>query len=105
MSTKNGQHRPYEESFKQADFELLNKDGGDVEAAAAALGLDPADTRAWRRKTGARGKPVKTLRKMAQLRAENESLRSQIVSLEGQWDILKSTLGMLSTTVCSGETV
>jgi len=56
------------------------------------------------RKLSAQGKPDKTLRTLAQLRAENEALRSQIVSLQGQWDILKSTLGVLSTTVCSHET-
>ena len=57
------------------------------------------------RKLSARDKPDKTLRTLAQLRAENEALRSQIVSLQGQWDILKSTLGVLSTTICSSETV
>jgi hypothetical protein len=33
---------------------------------------------------------------MAQLRAENEALRNQIVHLQVQWDILKTTLGVLS---------
>ena len=41
---------------------------------------------------------------MARLRAENEALRNQIVSLQVQWDVLKTTLGVLSTTVCSRET-
>jgi transposase-like protein len=105
MSTKNGHHRQYEESFKQAAVELLSKNGGSVEASAGELGVDPADLRAWKRKLEARDKPGKTLRGMAQLRAENEALRSEIVSLQGQWDILKSTLGLLSTTVCSGEMI
>jgi hypothetical protein len=42
---------------------------------------------------------------MAQLRAENEALRTQIAHLQVQWDILKTTLGVLSTTVCPRETV
>jgi len=54
-------------------------------------------------KLGASGKSVKALGGMAQLRAENEALRTQIVSLETQWDLLKSTLGVLSTTVCTRE--
>ncbi len=45
-----------------------------------------------------------TMRAMAQLRAENEALRHQITGLQKQWDALKSTLGVLSTTVCSPET-
>ena len=40
---------------------------------------------------------------MARLRAENEALRSQILNLQVQWDILKTTLGVLSTTVCTRE--
>jgi hypothetical protein len=60
---------------------------------------DAGDTRIWRRK------PSKTLGAMAKLRAENEALRSQVDSLQVQWDTLKATLGMLSTTVCSHETV
>jgi hypothetical protein len=54
-------------------------------------------------KLDASGKPVKAVGGMAQLRAENEALRNQIVSLETQWDMLKSTLGVLSTTVCTRE--
>jgi hypothetical protein len=73
MSTKNGPHRPYDESSQQA---------------------------------AGRGKaPKTTLGAMAQLRAENEALRHQIVRLQGQWDILRTTLGVLSTTVCSRKTV
>jgi transposase-like protein len=104
MSTKNGPPRQYDESFRQAAVELLIKNGGHVEAVAAELGVDPAELRVWKRKLAARAKPAMTLRAMAQLRAENEALRSQIVSLQGQWDILKSTLGVLSTTACSRET-
>ena len=41
---------------------------------------------------------------MARLRIENQVLRSQIARLQTQWDSLKTTLGLLSTTVCSHET-
>jgi transposase-like protein len=103
MSLKGGQHRIYEENFKQAAVEFLKSNGHSLETAAAELGVDPADLRAWKRKLGAPNKSVKALSAMAQLRAENESLRNQIVGLQVQWDILKSTLGILSTTVCSRE--
>jgi transposase-like protein len=104
MPPDNNQPRHYEENFKQAAVEFLNRNGVSVEAAAAELGVDPADLRAWRRKLGARGsRAVKSLGGMAQLRAENESLRNQIVHLQVQWDILKTTLGVLSSTVCNRE--
>jgi transposase len=103
MSTTTGQPRQFEETFKQAAVEFLSKNGSSVEMAAAELGIDPTDLRTWQRKLNARSKPVKTLSGMAQLRAENEALRSQITHLQVQWDILKTTLGVLSTTVCSRE--
>ena len=71
--------------------------------AAAELGVDPEDLRAWKRKPGA--KPARALSGMAQLRAENQALRVQIARLQVQWDILKTTLGVLSTGVCSHKTV
>jgi transposase len=105
MSSKYSHLRQYEDTFKQAAVEFLSKNGSSVEAAAAELGVDPSDLRNWQRKLGAPHKPVKPLGGMARLRAENEALRQQIVSLQMQWDILKTTLGVLSTTVCSRETV
>ncbi len=105
MLPKNNHVRQYEETFKLAAVEFLDANGTSVEVAAAELGVDPNDLRIWKRKLGARQKPVKVLRGMAQLRAENEALRNQIVHLQVQWDILKTTLGVLSTTVSSRETV
>jgi len=105
MLPKNGHHRQYEETFKQAAVEFLSKNGTSVELAAAELGIDPSDLRTWQRKLNMRSKPVKTMSGLAQLRAENEALRNQITHLQVQWDILKTTLGVLSTTVCSRETV
>jgi len=103
MPSKNGHQRQYEETFKQAAVEFLSTNGSSVEVAAAELGIDPSDLRIWQRKLSARSKSVKTLNGLAQLRAENEALRNQIIHLQVQWDILKTTLGVLSTTVCTRE--
>ena len=103
MSPKNEPRRQYEETFKEAAVEFLDKKGSSVEAAAAELGLNPTDLRIWKRKLGGRARPVKALSSMAQLRAENEALRNQVLHLEVQWDILKTTLCVLSTTVSSHE--
>ena len=105
MSTKNGHQRQYEETFKKAAVEFLSRSGSSVEVAAAELGIDPSDLRTWQRKLNVRSKPVKSLSGMARLRSENEALRNQVVSLETQWDLLRTTLGVLSTTVCSRETI
>jgi transposase-like protein len=105
MSPKNNQNRHYEETFKLAAVEFLDANGSSIEVAAAELGVDPTDLRTWKRKLSARSKSVKAISSMAQLRAENEALRNQIVHLQVQWDILKTTLGVLSTTVCSRESV
>ena len=104
MSTKDDHHPQHDETFKLAAVEFLNSHGCSLEVAAAELGVDPAELRMWKRKLGVRGKPVKSMSGMARLRAENEALRNQIISLQTQWDTLKTTLGMLSTTVCSHET-
>ncbi|HEY3861131.1 MAG TPA: hypothetical protein VGO59_04520 [Verrucomicrobiae bacterium] len=64
---------------------------------------DTAILRNAKRRQPIRIRQNKNLNGMAQLRAENEALRNQIVSLQVQWDILKTTLGVLSTTVCTQE--
>jgi transposase-like protein len=102
MPNESEPRRQYEESFKEAAVEFLNKSGS-LESAASELGVDPADLRPWKKRNGARPKGGKSLTGMARLRAENEALRTQILSLQIQWDILKTTLGVLSTTVCSRE--
>jgi transposase-like protein len=103
MLPKTNHHRHYEETFKLAAIEFLDSNGRNIEVAAAELGVDPIDLRTWKRKLTVRSKSVKALSGMAQLRAENEALRNQVVQLQVQWDILKSTLGVLSTTVCSRD--
>jgi transposase-like protein len=103
MLPKTNHHRHYEETFKLAAIEFMDANGRNVEVAAAELGVDPTDLRTWKRKLAVRSKSVKALSGMAQLRAENEALRNQVVQLQVQWDILKSTLGVLSTTVCSRD--
>jgi transposase-like protein len=103
MLPKNNHDRQFEETFKLAAVEFLDMNGSSIEVAAAELGVNPTDLRNWKRKLCAHHHSVKTLTGMAQLRAENEALRNQIVHLQVQWDILKTTLGVLTTTVCSRE--
>jgi hypothetical protein len=87
-----------DESFKRAAVEFLNRNSK-LEAAAAGLGEASADLPAGKSRNLVRHKSPKTLSRVARLRAENENLRAQVLSLQMQWDILRVTLGMLSTTV------
>lgn len=103
MSHKNNRPRRYRANFKQAAAEFVERNGHSVEHSAAELGVDPTDLRDWTKKLSSRAKPAKPLTAMAKLRAENEALRNQVLQLQVQWDILKTTLGVLSTTVCSHE--
>jgi transposase-like protein len=103
MPNKTNRTKRYQENFKQAAAHFVERNGQSVEESAAELGLDPAVLRDWTKKVNSRAKPGKPSSVVAQLRAENEELRNQVLQLQVQWDILKTTLGVLSTTVCSQE--
>ena len=104
MPNKNDPRR-HDESFKRAAVDYLQKTGGTVEEAAAELGIDSSDLRSWNKKAASKQRPDKNLTGMAQLKAENEALRNEVLHLQVQWDILKTTLGVLSTTVGTHEPV
>ncbi len=99
MPNKNETRRQYDESFKRAAVEYMQKTGSTVEDAAAELGIPSAELRTWNKKAAAPQRPAKNLTGMARLKAENEALRNEVLHLQVQWDILKTTLGVLSTTV------
>jgi transposase-like protein len=104
MNSSNESRPVHDESFKYAAVDFLNKNGNQVEAVAAELGINPTELRDWQKKLAtAAAKPNRPLGGIAKLRAENEALRNEILQLQVQWDILKTTLGVLSTTVCSRE--
>lgn len=100
MPMKNEIRKQYDESFKRAAVEYLQRTGSTVEDAAAELGIPSAELRNWHKKaTAASPHSPKSLTGMARLKAENEALRNEVLHLQVQWDILKTTLGVLSTTV------
>jgi transposase-like protein len=101
MPNNNEPRRQYDESFKRAAVEYLQKTGSTVEGAAAELGIPSAELRSWNKKTALQQRPAKNLTGVARLKAENEALRNEVLHLQVQWDILKTTLGVLSTTVGS----
>jgi transposase-like protein len=104
MPNKNDPRR-HDECFKRAAVDYLQKTGSTVEEAAAELGVDSNDLRNWNKKAASKQRPAKNLTGIAQLKAENEALRNEVLNLQVQWDILKTTLGVLSTTVGTHEPV
>ena len=99
------QGKTYEEPFKHAAVQFIRQSGKSVEEVSAELGLSVAELRQWKKKyPAAAAKSVKRLDPVSQLQAENQALRQEILHLKVQWDVLKTTLGILSTSVCQKET-
>jgi transposase-like protein len=104
MPHKNEPRRHYDETYKRAAVEFLQKTGSTVEDAAAELGIPSAELRNWSKKA-AKQPPAKNPTGISQLKAENEALRNEVLHLQVQWDILKTTLGVLSTGVDTSKSL
>lgn len=102
MSHKNFSPSHHDESYRRAAVDYLQRTGSTIEEAAAELGVAAHDLRSWQKKARKNEEP-KNLTGIAQLKAENEALRNEVMQLQVQWDILKTTLGVLTTTVGSSE--
>ena len=99
------QRNHYDEPFKQAAAHFFHHSGRSLDEVSAELGLSPADLRTWRRKypPASPQKTARPLNHVSQLRAENQALRDEILHLKVQWDVLKTTLGILSSGPCPAE--
>jgi len=98
------QRKQYDEPFKHAAVEFFQKSGKTLDEVAVELGLSPVELKTWKKKYSPPQVPrAGKSASLAQLRAENEALRNEVLHLKVQWDILKTTLGILSTTIGSGE--
>ena len=104
MESNFEQRKNYEEPFKMAAVQFLRQSGKTVEEVSAELGLSASELRAWKKKFPiSSAKSVNSLDPVSRLQAENQALRNEILHLKVQWDVLKTTLGILSTSVCQKE--
>ena len=104
---RNIEQRPqYDEPFKQAAAHFFHHSGRSLEEVSAELGLSPGDLGTWKRKYPP-ALPQKTagpLNHVSQLRAENQALRDELLHLRVQWDVLKTTLSILTSVSSPPET-
>jgi transposase-like protein len=100
------QNGPYNEPFKQAAAHYFHHSARSVEEVSVELGLNPVDLRTWKRRYPApppQQAGPKPLDSVSQLRAENQALRDEILHLKVEWEVLKTTLGILSAGAQSKE--
>jgi transposase-like protein len=105
MEANTQERKQYNDQFKHAAVQFFQSSGKGLEEVATELGLRPDDLRHWKRKYPhiPEEKAARPLTSLAKLQAENKALRDEILNLKVQWDVLKTTLGILSTTVCPRE--
>jgi transposase-like protein len=89
--------RQYDTAFKRAAVEHCARHGGDVSGTANELGINYWTLRDWVEAARAVAAAPTTPRTVAELEAENRRLRSDLVRVTEQREILKKSLGILST--------
>lgn len=95
----NGKTPPkrYDETFKRSAVELWLQGGKSAETIASELGICSQSLKVWKRQLAARPATGPGQRSVEQLEEENRRLRREVRHLAQQRDILKKTLGILST--------
>jgi transposase-like protein len=84
----------YDEAFKRSAVELLLSSGKSLKQIATELGITTWTLRDWKKRFGP---PPSSALSADELQAENQRLRQELLRIKTQRDILKKTLGILST--------
>lgn len=87
--------KKYDEAFKKQAVEMLLNSGKPPKQLATELGVSTWNLRDWKKVYGPRIPVVK--RTASELEAEVNELRQELMRVKQQRDILKKTLGILST--------
>ena len=90
-------YKRYDEAFKRSAVELWLQGGRSAAQIAAEMGITSQSLKLWKKQLALQ--PVTGLgqRSLPQLEEENRRLRREVRHLAQQRDILKKTLGILST--------
>jgi transposase len=89
------ERRHYDPQFKRAAVEHYHRHGGDLSRTAVELGINYWTLRDWIE--AARTGPASAPHTVAELEADNRRLKAELARVTEQRDILKKSLGILST--------
>ena len=89
-------YKRYDLTFKRSAVELWLAGGKSADAVAAELGISVQALKPWKQQLAV-PPPASGAQTVEQLQEENRRLRREMASLIRQREILKKTLGILST--------
>ena len=89
-------YKRYDLTFKRSAVELWLAGGKSADAVAAELGISVQALKPWKQKLAV-PPPASGAQTVEQLQEENRRLRREMAGLIRQREILKKTLGILST--------
>ncbi len=90
-------YKRYDETFKRSAVELLLQGGKSIEQIAADLGISTQSLKQWKKQLAALPATGPGQRSVQQLEEENRRLKRELHGALRRCDILKKTLGILST--------
>lgn len=102
MSRKKGQAPPrYDSMFKEGAIKLVTEGGRPVRDVASELGISIDSLRNWLKAGGLSPKTVghdnRQAARTRELEAENKKLRRELAEKQEVIDVLKKSVGILST--------
>ena len=95
--TKKKTRHKYTSEFKAQTVAHVRQHGGDLTRTAAELGVNYWTLRDWLEAAAQKEQPAKASNP-SELEAENRRLKAELERVTEQRDILKKSLGILSTT-------
>ena len=95
---RKGVRQYYDAQFKRAALEHYHQNGRNLSGSARALGVNHWTLRVWIDKERSGTVPAGAGRTVVELEAENRRLQKELAQMTEQRDILKKSLGILSTT-------
>ena len=96
-AAKKRERRHYDGEFKKAAVEHCARHGGDLSGTASELGVNYWTLRDWVEAARAPATLPAAPRTVAELEAENRRLKGELARVTEQREILKKSLGILST--------